>query len=119
MSEHEGRSIQSAAQGVALPPQPPTRVPILTLSLSLGSFLAITYVLCVVFDLWFPSLAMNSLWAKFLPGFVWLTWPSFFLGLIEAFAYGLYVALVFGPLFNLFSAWQFRLSRASTVLKTR
>jgi hypothetical protein len=38
------------------------------------------------------------------PGFTWLNWPSFFLGLVETFAYGWYVALVFGPLYNFFAA---------------
>jgi hypothetical protein len=34
----------------------------------------------------------------------WISWSSFGLGLIEAFAYGWFVALIFGPLFNYFSA---------------
>ena len=46
--------------------------------------------------------------AKLLPGFTWLTWPSFLLGLIEAFLYGIYFGLVFVPLYNFF---QSRLSR--------
>jgi hypothetical protein len=57
----------------------------------------------VLFDLWFPTLAMNAVWSPLLPGFSWLDWGSFFVGLIESFAYGWYVALVFGPLFNFFS----------------
>jgi len=117
MSDRKGSPKPTGDLGVPLPPQIPPKLPIVALGMSLGSFLAITYVLCVLFDLWFPALAMNPLWSKFLPGFVWLTWPSFFLGLIEAFAYGWYVALVFGPLFNLFSAWQFRLSRTPAVSK--
>jgi hypothetical protein len=47
---------------------------------------------------------MYPVWAKLLPGFTWLTWPSFFLGLVESFAYGWYVALIFGPLFNFFAS---------------
>ncbi len=90
--------------GVPLPARTVSRVPVFTLGLSLGLFLAITYLLCVLFDLWFPGQAMNPVWAPMLPGFTWLTWPSFFLGLIEAFAYGWYVALVFGPLYNFFAA---------------
>ena len=46
---------------------------------------------------------MNPVWAPLLPGFAWLSWPSFFLGLIETFAYGWYVALVFGPFYNFFA----------------
>jgi hypothetical protein len=78
------------------------RLPIVAFGMSLGLFLAVTFVICVAFDLIFPGLAMNRAWSSLLPGFTWLTWPSFFLGLIEAFAYGWYVALVFGPLYNFF-----------------
>jgi hypothetical protein len=39
-----------------------------------------------------------------LPGFTRLNWPSFAPGLVETFAYGWYVALIFAPLFNVFSA---------------
>ena len=35
-----------------------------------------------------------------LPGFKLLNWWSFFLGLIESFGYGWYVALIVGPLYN-------------------
>lgn len=61
-------------------------------------------MLCVLFDLWFPTLAMNSVWAPLLPGFVWIDWKNFLLGFIEAIAYGWYVAIVLGSLFNFFSA---------------
>lgn len=79
------------------------RLPVAALGLSLGSFLAITFALCVGFDLLFPGQAMYQTWLRLLPGFTWLTWPSFFLGIVESFAYGCYIALVFGPLFNFFS----------------
>jgi hypothetical protein len=36
------------------------------------------------------------------PGFTWVTPGSVLLGLVEAFLYGVYVALVFVPLFNHF-----------------
>lgn len=97
--------------GTPLPPRRSPRIPVLALGVSLGLFLSTTYLLCVVFDLWFPSLAMNPVWSKLLPGFTWLTWPSFFLGLLEAFGYGFYVSLVFGPLFNLCAGWQLRWSQ--------
>ena len=79
------------------------RIPIFALGMSLGVLIAVTYVLCVAFDLLFPSLAMNSVWAPLFPGFVWLSWTSFFLGLIESFAYGWYAALVFAPSYNFFA----------------
>lgn len=70
---------------------------------ALAVFLAITFVLCVGFDLLFPGLAMYQSWMQLLPGFTWLSWGSFLLGLVESLAYGFYIALVFCPLFNLFS----------------
>jgi 2TM family of unknown function (DUF5676) len=78
-------------------------IPVVALGMSLASFFALTFVLCVLFDLWFPALAMNPVWAPLLPGFTWISWPSFFLGLTESFAYGWYIALIFGPLYNFFS----------------
>ncbi len=89
--------------GTPLPARSVSRVPVLALGMSLGSFLALTFVFCVLFDLWFPALAMNAVWAPLLPGFTWITWGSFGLGLIEAFAYGWYIALIFGPLYNFFA----------------
>lgn len=83
--------------------QPARRVPIARLGNSLGLFIALTFTLCVLFDLWFPGLAMNSAWAVLLPGFVWISWPSFLLGLVETFAYGWYIALLFGVIYNFIS----------------
>jgi len=46
---------------------------------------------------------MYRAWIDLLPGVTWLTWGTFFLGLIEVFIYGIYTALVFCPLYNWFS----------------
>jgi hypothetical protein len=97
---------ERARIGTPLAPALTPRLPVIALGLSLGAFLTITYVLCVGFDLLFPGQAMYQTWLRLLPGFTWLTWPSFLLGLIESFAYGWYVALIFGPLFNLFASWR-------------
>lgn len=70
-------------------------------ALSVGLFLAITYVLCVAFGFVAPEqFRMYRVWESLLPGFVWFSWGSFFLGLVESFLYGLYVAAVFVPLYN-------------------
>jgi len=69
--------------------------------LATGSFLAITYALCVAYDLAFDQRMYES-WLKLLPGFTWLSWPSFLLGLLESFLYGIYFGLVFAPLYNFF-----------------
>jgi len=89
--------------GTALPVRCVSRIPVVALGMGLGSFFGLTFILCVLFDLWFPELAMNLVWAPLLPGFTWLTWPSFGLGLVESIAYGWYIAVVFGPIYNFFS----------------
>jgi len=81
----------------------PGLIPIIALGMGLGTFLSLTFVLCVLFDLWFPAYAMNSAWAPLLPGFTWISWTSFAIGLAETFAYGWYVALIFGPIYNFFA----------------
>lgn len=103
MSETAEVSEFHTRPGTPLPLRSASRIPVLALGMSLGSFLALTFVLCVLFDLWFPARAMNPVWAPLLPGFTWINWSNFLLGLVEAFGYGWYIALVFGPLYNLFA----------------
>jgi len=63
--------------------------------------LAISFaLLCVGFDLLLPEHAMYGAWQKLLPGFEWISWKSFFLGLIEAYGYGWYFALIWVPIYN-------------------
>jgi hypothetical protein len=104
MAEQPYVTKPSPGSGVPITAQSKSRIPVFALGMSLGLFLAFTFVICVLFDLLFPKMAMYPVWKPLLPGFTWLTWPSFFLGLIETFAYGWYVALVFGPLYNFFAA---------------
>jgi len=63
-------------------------------------FLLITFILCVGFDLMFPDHAMYEVWAKLLPGFKWLSWESFFLGVLESYSYGWYFAVIWVPIYN-------------------
>ena len=67
-------------------------------------FLAITFALCVAFDLLFPEHAMFKAWQDLLPGFEWLSVKSFFLGLVEAWGYGWFFALIWVPIYNFFAA---------------
>ena len=66
--------------------------------------LVISYTLCIGFDLLFPEQAMYTAWYKLLPGFEWLSWKSYFIGLVETYAYGWYFAFIWVPLYNLFAA---------------
>lgn len=80
------------------------RLAIVPLGLSLSVFSVITYVLCVLFGIFVSDQGMHQLLPQLLPWFTWITWPSFFIGLLWSFVYGWYVAVVFAPLFNFFSA---------------
>jgi hypothetical protein len=66
-------------------------------------FLAVTFALCVGFDLLFPEHAMYRAWRDLLPGFEWLSWQSFSLGLVESWGYGWYFALIWVPIYNFFA----------------
>ncbi len=79
-------------------------VPVVAFGMSLSLFFVISYVICIIGYLLFPSLPINhAVLELFLPGFQLLTWISFCVGLIESFAYGWYIALIFGPLYNFFA----------------
>ncbi len=79
----------------------PALIPVFTLGLALSLFLVVSYVLGIVGYVLFPgSLINHSALAIFLPGFELLSWRTFFLGFGESFAWGWYVALLFGPLYN-------------------
>lgn len=70
-------------------------------ALSAGSFLALSYSLCLLGDILLGHEMWRS-WAVFLPGFETLSWSNFLFGFFAAFAYGVYVALVFVPLYNFY-----------------
>jgi hypothetical protein len=84
---------------------PPARrnlmINIKVLTWSLGLFAAVSFVLCVVYGVFAPeSLHMHTALETVLPGFRWLTFNGFFVGLVESFLYGVYGGLVFGWIYN-------------------
>ena len=71
---------------------------------SLASFTLLSYLICVLYGLIVPeSLHMVRFLEIVLPGFKWLTVGSFFIGLVESFLYGVYVGLVFTPIYNFYN----------------
>lgn len=62
----------------------------------------VTFTLCILWDLLFPSQTMVAIWRVLLPGFQGITWGSYFLGLAEIILYALYTALIFVPGYNYF-----------------
>lgn len=94
----------AAVKHVAKPSVGAPTIPVVALGMGLSLFLVISYVICVVGYLVLPGLPIDhAALAIFLPGFTLLSWSTFFLGLFESFAYGWYVALIFGPLYNYFA----------------
>ncbi len=80
------------------------KIKTLPVAISLGLLFLISFILCVLYGLIVPSdWQMYPLWVKLLPGFHWLNWGSFFLGLIESFIYGFYIAYITIPLYNFFA----------------
>lgn len=77
-----------------------THVNLAVIGLTLGLFGAITFTLCILWDLALPAYSMMRVWEVVLPGFRGITLASFVLGLGESFLYGVYAALVFVPLYN-------------------
>lgn len=62
-----------------------------------------SYLVCIAYGLATPmSLHMHGFLEQVLPGFKWLTWPGFLIGLIESFLYGAYAGLVYVPIYNFF-----------------
>lgn len=83
--------------------------------LTTSSFLVISYLLCVAYDLTFEQ-RMYEVWLNLLPGFTWLTWQSFVLGLVETFLYVMYIGLLFVPLYNFLYQSVFRKDAAKVHL---
>ena len=79
-------------------------IPIVTLGLSLSLLFVISYAICIAGYLLLPGFPVqHAALSIFLPGFELLSWRNFFLGLVESFLWGWYIALVFGALYNFFS----------------
>jgi len=78
-------------------------IPIITLGSALSAFFVLSYTICILgYLVWPNSPVQHASLGIFLPGFTLLNWQSFFLGLIESFAWGWYIAAVFGTLYNFF-----------------
>ncbi len=76
------------------------------MTLTLSTFSAITYALAVAYGLAVPTVWQPAtLLERVLPGFQWLSYPSFVLGLVEALIYGAYAGALYAALYNTFVRW--------------
>ena len=79
-------------------------IPVIKLGISLSMFLGLSYLFCIIGYVLLPQLPVaHAALGIFLPGFTLLSWTSFCLGLLESLAWGWYIALVFGPIYNFIS----------------
>jgi hypothetical protein len=70
---------------------------------SLGTFTLFSYLVCIAYGLIVPaSLHMTQFLEITLPGFKWLNFWSFVIGVVESFLYGVYAGLVYTPIYNVF-----------------
>ncbi len=72
-------------------------------ALALGLSGAVTFTLCVLWDLAVPSLSMVRGWELILPGFRAISLGSYVLGLVETFLYGAYAGALFASLYDVLS----------------
>jgi len=73
-------------------------------SWSLAVSTVIAFQVCVSYGLATPkSLHMHGFLEQMLPGFEWLTWKGFVIGLVESFLYGAFAGMVYVPVYNFFS----------------
>ena len=73
-----------------------------TVIFTITTFGILTYIICIVSNLVFPQWEMYKLWEILLPGFTWISWGSFFIGLIGLVGYGIYISAIFVPVYNYF-----------------
>jgi ammonia channel protein AmtB len=69
-------------------------------------FAALSYLLCVAYGLLIPSsVNMHQLLQIVLPGFVWISPSAFFVGLVWAVAWGVYLGGGFVLTYNTLHRW--------------
>lgn len=79
-------------------------LPFWPIAWTLAVFAAIVFTLDVLLGLLFPNWwVMQKAWELILPGFTFISWGAFFLGLVESFVGGFLTAVLFVPIYNYFA----------------
>ena len=70
---------------------------------TLAIFSAVVFTFDILAGLLFPNWwVMQNLYEFLLPGFTFISWGTFFLGLVEIFVGGFLTAVLFVPIYNYF-----------------
>ena len=73
-------------------------------TMSLGSWMAATFTICVLGGVIAPDLPIpHRTLELLLPAFRWISWGSFMLGLVETFVFGAYAGWLLASLHNFFA----------------
>jgi len=72
---------------------------------TLAVFAAVVFTIDVLVGVLFPNWwVMQNLYESLLPGYTFISWGTFFLGLVEIFVGGWLTAVLFVPIWNFFAA---------------
>lgn len=78
-----------------------SRLSILAVGHATSVLLSTSFLVCIGLGMLLPEIQMYRAWQLLLPGFEWLSLTSVLIGLIESYAYGWYIALIWVPAYNL------------------
>jgi hypothetical protein len=79
-------------------------LPFRPIAWTLTIFAGVIFTLDMLLGLLFPNWwVMQKLYEFLLPGFTFISWGTFFLGLVESLISGFLVAVLFVPLYNYFA----------------
>jgi hypothetical protein len=84
--------------------RPSDALSVRTLGISLTIFFVLSFVLCILGGLLFPGMIVHRMLDLLLPGFEWLSWRSFLIGLLGSVGWAWYIALVLVPIYNFVQA---------------
>ncbi|GMR10707.1 MAG: hypothetical protein BMS9Abin28_1529 [Anaerolineae bacterium] len=83
------------------------RLPFWPIAWTLAFFVSVVFTLDVLAGLILPDwYVMQNFWEVILPDYTYISWGSYLLGLVEAFAGGFLAAVIFVPIYNFFASRQ-------------
>jgi len=79
-------------------------LPLWPIAWTLGTFAAAIFAFDILLGVLFPDWwVMQKIYEVLMPGFKFISWGAFFLGLLQAFVGGFWVAVLFVPIYNFFA----------------
>lgn len=79
-------------------------LPFWPIAWTLAIFAAVIFAVDVLLGVLYPDWwVMQKIYEVLMPGFTFISWGTFFLGLLEAFVGGIWVAVLFVPIYNFFA----------------